>query len=202
MSPKERIRNPTGRLVKAVAGWKLSRRVRTLLADLRTPNHDRVGRALDRGPTIFSYRKPPEREKGKEVVRLCETPILRGGVQIVRKTTPENLLSHEGVDGFWFVVRGRVRFYESGNVTLGELGPREGILIPSTTQYGFESASAEDLELLQVLGYDPSGRIKRKDHAPKMYDRADVRFFDARPPSRDGAEIAAADGSFGSPARG
>lgn len=189
------VRNSLSRLARRSTYWKGKRQVPTLLADARKPTRDHDQRAVDVVPTAFAYRKPPARERGKEVVRLCETPMLRGSVQIVRKSVRECLHSHTGLDGFWFVLRGRVRFYGPGDVTLGEFGPHEGILIPSATQYGFECVTAEDAELLQVLAYDRNGPVKRKNHAPREYDRSEVRFFDARQPSEDADEVPTADGS-------
>jgi hypothetical protein len=89
----------------------VSRSLRALLAGQQTPTRDRSDRAASRVPTAFAYRKPPAQNQGKEVVRLCETPIVRGSVQIVRKNAPEDLHAHEGIDGFWMVLRGRARFY-------------------------------------------------------------------------------------------
>jgi mannose-6-phosphate isomerase-like protein (cupin superfamily) len=181
------------RLKKRAASWGSSRRPRGPLVDPETPAREHARRRLDRVPTSFAYRKPLARQRGKEVVRLCETPILRGSVQVVRQGAPENLHSHEGIDGYWMVLRGRARFFGPGNVTLAELGPHEGILIPRAAQYGFESTAAEDLELLQVLAYDRSGPVNRQDYAPKEYDRREVRFFDARRPLDSNGEVAAFD---------
>jgi mannose-6-phosphate isomerase-like protein (cupin superfamily) len=195
MSMNEFERSPVGRLKRRVANWGVSRRLRAFLVDQRSPIRDPSDRAADRVPTVFGYRKPPARDQGKEVVRLCKTPTLRAKVQIVREGAPENLHAHEGVDGFWMVLRGRARFFGRGNVTLGELGPHEGILIPRTIQYGYESMAAEDLELLQVLALDRRGPVSRRDHAPKEYDRGEVLFFDARRPSECDGQVAAVEGA-------
>ncbi len=131
-------------------------------------------------PVVFSYRPPPAPDRGKVVVKLCETPLLRGRVHMLRGDAAENLHSHAGIDGFWFVLRGRVRYYGPDDALLAELGPEQGILVPQRTAYRFESVGDEPCELLQVLAYDRSGPVDRRDHAPRNYERRDVSFVDGR----------------------
>ena len=52
---------------------------------------------------------------GKAIVQLAGSDIIRGRVQVVREGGENNLHSHRGMDGFWMVLAGRVRFY--GQVT-------------------------------------------------------------------------------------
>ena len=53
---------------------------------------------------------------------LCQTDIIRGAVQVVQEGGDNNLHSHTGMDGFWMVLKGAVRFYGPGDEVLGEFG--------------------------------------------------------------------------------
>jgi len=129
----------------------------------------------------FSYCKPDEEKKGnKEIVLLCKDKRMRGAVHIVRRGGEEHLHSHKTVDGFWMVLSGRVRFHGADETLLGEFGPMEGILVPRNTRYWFESVGAEELELLQVLGFDAGKGFQRDDHAPPNFDPKSVRWYDIR----------------------
>jgi mannose-6-phosphate isomerase-like protein (cupin superfamily) len=82
----------------------------------------------------------------------------------VREGGENNLHSHRGMDGFWMVLAGRVRFYGPGDVVIGEFGKYEGILIPRGEQYWFESASNdEELEILQMAGFEKGTKVERID---------------------------------------
>ena len=71
-------------------------------------------------------------------------------------------------DGFWMVLAGRVRFYGPGDALIGEFGKYEGILIPRGEQYWFESASDdEELEILQMAGFEKGAKIERVDAEPQ-----------------------------------
>lgn len=61
---------------------------------------------------------------------------------------------HTAMDGFWFVLSGRARFYSEGDALVADLGPHEGILVPAGAKYWFESGDCEQLELLQVEAID------------------------------------------------
>ena len=66
------------------------------------------------------------------------------------------------------VLAGRVRFYGPGDVMIGEFGKYEGILIPRGEQYWFESASDdEELEILQMAGFEKGAKIERVDAEPQ-----------------------------------
>ncbi len=116
------------------------------------------------GFTTFSYKKPDPLSGDKMIVELAKSRLIRGRVQIVRKGGENNLHTHDGMDGFWLVLKGRVRFYGPGDVVIGEFGQHEGILLPAGEPYWFESAeSGEDLELLQMAAFDPAVPLKRND---------------------------------------
>ncbi len=157
-----------------------TRGARSFVRRFQRLRSEQVRAAPTMEPVLFGYAKPPARSQGKEVVRLCQTTSIRASVQVLRKGSEENPHSHEGVDGFWWVVRGRARFYGEEDVLLAELGPHEGILIPRSTRYWFESAGSQDLELLQVLGYDRRGPVDRFDHAPRNFDRSMIQVFDGK----------------------
>ncbi len=61
---------------------------------------------------------------------------------------------HTAMDGFWFVLRGRARFYGDNDVLVADLGEHEGIFVPRDTKYWFEAGDCEQLELLQVEAID------------------------------------------------
>jgi mannose-6-phosphate isomerase-like protein (cupin superfamily) len=106
--------------------------------------------------TSFAYTKPASLGSGKGFVGLARTDIVKGVVQVVKKNGGENNLHfHKRMDSFWFVLKGRVRFYGPGDVVIGEFGPNEGTVTPRYSRYWFENVGDDDLELLQVAAYLP-----------------------------------------------
>jgi mannose-6-phosphate isomerase-like protein (cupin superfamily) len=127
---------------------------------------------------VFQYQKPSDMPGGKAIVQLAGSDIIRGRVQVVREGGENNLHSHRGMDGFWMVLAGRVRFYGPGDVVIGEFGKHEGVLIPRGEQYWFESASDdEELEILQMAGFEKGAKVERIDAEPQKVsvDSVDVR---------------------------
>ena len=100
-------------------------------------------------PQVFKYERPPL-DRGKVVLRLARSDIMRANMQVLQEGGENNLHAHPNSDGFWLVLGGRVRFYGEGDVLLAELGKHEGILMPRGFKYWFESAGDETLEILQV----------------------------------------------------
>jgi mannose-6-phosphate isomerase-like protein (cupin superfamily) len=101
------------------------------------------------GATVFRYERPVlTRPKAVEV--LCRSDLLVGIVQVLQRGGENNLHAHTNLDGFWFVLSGRVRFYTTDDHVIAELGPQEGILIPRHFPYWFESVGDEQAEILQV----------------------------------------------------
>ena len=133
-----------------------------------------------RAPQKFSYAKPDGQNTAKAIVSLCQTDIIRGAVQIVTEGGDNNLHSHTGMDGFWMVLQGRVRFYGPGDEVPGEFGRHEGIVMPRNAQYWFESCGDEDLELLQVVAFDRDVKNARVDVDPRKLDIDAVDRFDGR----------------------
>jgi mannose-6-phosphate isomerase-like protein (cupin superfamily) len=100
--------------------------------------------------TVFSYAKEePKRNKGVQF--LCRSDIIVSAVQVVKQGGETNLHSHRLLDGVWFVLKGRARFYTVDNELVADLGPHEGILVPRGYPYWFERGEGpDDLEILQV----------------------------------------------------
>ena len=133
-----------------------------------------------RAPQKFSYKKPESQETAKAITSLCQTDIIRGAVQIVQQGGDNNLHSHTGMDGFWMVLRGAVRFYGPGDEVLGEFGVHEGIVMPRNAKYWFESCGDEDLELLQVVAFDRDVKNERVDLNERKFDAESAQRFDGR----------------------
>lgn len=137
---------------------------------------------------VLRYTKPPmDAFEGKALVRLAQSDILFSNVQIVKDGGDNNLHSHAGMDGLWFVLKGRARFYGTLDDTLlGELGPHEAIFIPRGFPYWFEKVGDEPLEILQVEALDRSVKNTRTDHKPMKSATAGAYIFsiDGEPLSR------------------
>jgi mannose-6-phosphate isomerase-like protein (cupin superfamily) len=127
---------------------------------------------------LFSYRKPETLKGGKAIIQLAESDIIRGRVQIVREGGENNLHSHKGMDGFWMVLRGRVKFYGPGDELIAELSQHEGIMLPRGTEYWFESSGDEDLELLQMAAFEKGVKVERVDKAPQKFAIGSVPVTD------------------------
>lgn len=97
----------------------------------------------------FRYERPAA-DKPKKIVWLGKTDRLFATMQVITKGGETNLHSHAHLDGFWYVMRGRGRFYSDETTLACELGVNEGVLIPRGTKYWFESVGEEPLELLQI----------------------------------------------------
>jgi mannose-6-phosphate isomerase-like protein (cupin superfamily) len=121
-----------------------------------------------RDPVTFKYEKPAM-EKPKTIVWLARTDRLIADVQVLKEGGETNLHSHSHLDGFWYVLSGRAKFYGEGDAVLADLGPHEGVLLPRGTKYWFESSSPEPLELLQIEASDKPMNSQRE----LMSDRND-----------------------------
>jgi len=122
----------------------------------------------------FHYEKP-NTDRVKSIVTLVKGELVRLHVQVVKDGGENNLHYHTGSETAWMVLKGRVRFYGVGDEVIGEFGPHEGILIPSGARYWFEKVGDEDLELLQMVGYDRrdgarAERINVETHKEWMTD--------------------------------
>lgn len=129
---------------------------------------------------VFRYKKPDSFKAGKASVRLCESDVIKGLVQVVQDGGENNLHYHKTNDGFWLVLGGRARFYGPGDELIDELGPNEGILIPRNARYWFERVGDEELEILRVggsavIGAKDSGRT---DSEPQKFQVGTSDHFD------------------------
>lgn len=122
--------------------------------------------------TPFGYEGDPGRDFPKKSLRLSRTDSLTVSVQIINSGGETNMHSHTGEDEAWVVVNGRVRFYgrssttESGEELVGELGPRQGIMIPKGVPYWFEPVGDDQLEILRVSSIDKSIKGERVNYQP------------------------------------
>jgi mannose-6-phosphate isomerase-like protein (cupin superfamily) len=114
---------------------------------------------------VVQYQ-PRTTEMLKEVVRLGKTDILFSAVQIIGEGGENNLHSHNAMDGLWFVLEGRARFYTTNNEVVAELGKYEGIVVPRETPYWFERIGGEQLQILQVEALLPNVKAVRTDYEP------------------------------------
>jgi mannose-6-phosphate isomerase-like protein (cupin superfamily) len=132
---------------------------------------------------VFKYVKP-DTDRAKTVVKLCRTDILYANVQVIASGGENNMHSHPAQDGFWLVLRGRVRFYGENDSVIAELGPYEGVMIPRGLPYWFESSSDEVLELLQVESIDKAVKNVRVDYKPQKTATIEAEFRESERPSR------------------
>lgn len=117
--------------------------------------------------------------KGKALVRLAQSDIVFSSIQIIEDGGDNNLHSHAGMDGLWFVLSGRARFHGTKeDVAIAELDPHQGIFIPRNFPYWFEKIGDERLVLLQVEAIDRTVKNTRTDYKEQKSSAADVQMFD------------------------
>src|ERR1700704_3902340 len=120
-----------------------------------------------REASVFRYRRPAELKTNRGIAPLVRSDILFSAVQIIREGGENSLHSHSAMDGFWFVLRGRARFYGAEDKLIAEIGQHEGVFVPRNVPYWFESVGDELLELLQVEAIDKTVKNTLTRHAPK-----------------------------------
>ena len=104
---------------------------------------------------VLRYQAPAAMKRDRALVPLVKTQTLLSMVQVFRgRGGEQELHMHTAMDGFWFVLAGRARFYTTGDELVADLGPHEGILVPAGARYWFEAGDCEQLELLQVEAID------------------------------------------------
>lgn len=118
---------------------------------------------------FYSYTKPTEFDRKKVSVLLGKSDYIRGMIQVVTEGGENNLHYHSNVDAFWMIIKGKAKFYGPDNEVLGEVGEKEGLVIPRNARYWFESSGDEELEVLLVQAYvDPAIKNSgRTDSAPR-----------------------------------
>jgi mannose-6-phosphate isomerase-like protein (cupin superfamily) len=108
----------------------------------------------------FSYKKPEGFERQKVSVRLCDSGLVRGHIQVLKAHGGENNLHyHSKVDGMFTVLSGTIKFYGPGDELIGEFGRLEGVLIPKNARYWFENTSDQEAEIMLVQGFHEFGSI-------------------------------------------
>jgi mannose-6-phosphate isomerase-like protein (cupin superfamily) len=111
----------------------------------------------------FKYTRPElPGTANKGLVRLCASGMTKGIIQVIQEGGENTLHYHDGMDSFWMVMKGRVRFYGPTDNLIGEYGPNEGLITPAGARYWFEKASEEELELLQVASYEEDASKARR----------------------------------------
>ncbi len=128
-----------------------------------SPEEEARHRAAEAKVQSYKYVRPQiPGDANKGLVRLAGTGMTKGIVQIIQEGGENTLHYHDGMDSFWMVIKGRVRFYGPGDKLLGEYGPMEGLITPAGARYWFEKASDDDLELLQVASYEQDASKARR----------------------------------------
>jgi mannose-6-phosphate isomerase-like protein (cupin superfamily) len=129
---------------------------------------------------VMKYVKPKVSDySGKAVIRLVQSDICFGNVQVLSEGGDTNLHSHAGMDGFWFVLSGRARFYgPTRDEVIAELGPHEGVFIPRNFRYWFEKVGEGDLEILQVSAIDRSVRNDRTNYGELTTASREAAIYD------------------------
>lgn len=118
-------------------------------------------RSAKRDFKVFRYVTPTDMTRERALIPLARSDILISMVQIFRNGGGEQEMHmHTAMDGFWFVLKGRARFYGDNDVLVADLGEHEGVFVPRGAKYWFEAGDCEQLELLQVESIDH--RIKNE----------------------------------------
>ena len=134
-------------------------------------------------PSTFKY-VAKELKYPKGATPLCKSDIMLAMIQQIKEGGENNLHSHAGLDGFWFVLAGRARFYGTGDELIGEFGKHEGVFLPRGVAYWFESADPDEtLQLLQVEAIAKDVENVRTDYVPRTKGTIRYQVFDAETPA-------------------
>lgn len=146
--------------------------------------------ADQKGVRIFTYEKPdlsliPRKRK---TVWLGTTKRLFATIQAHCEGGEVTLHSHTHMDGFWFALSGRVRFYSDETTVFADIGPMEGVLIPRGEKYWFESYGPEDLEIFQIECSDRemSKEEARAERGVLLREPTKMSYFSAQDFSASG----------------
>jgi mannose-6-phosphate isomerase-like protein (cupin superfamily) len=106
----------------------------------------------EKGIKDFRLGKPRAAGNDRLNYYLASTPFCKGTVQVFPKGQGDlDMHYHPGVDSFWMVLQGRVRFYSPDGV-VGDYGVHEGLVTPHNARYWFESIDdAQDTHLLHIF---------------------------------------------------
>lgn len=141
---------------------------------IRGGNRFANGATRLREPNVVSYTKPDLKKK-RHIVSLARSDVMIAAVQVFQPGAGETSLhSHPNMDGLWFVLHGRARFYTRNDAVVAELGPQEAVLIPRDCSYWFENSGDDDLEILQVEGLTrPGDAVEAHFYSPLDRDAGD-----------------------------
>ena len=118
------------------------------------------------GLQTFSYERPALLDAPKLNLHLVRGGVLDLGVQVLAEGGETNLHAHAAAESFWFVLKGRARFYDTDDHQFGDYGAMEGIGIPRAAPYWFESGSDEVLEILHVTCTNKQAKNERLNFTP------------------------------------
>ncbi len=120
------------------------------------------------GLEVFRYEKP-EYEGKKAIVPLAKTDRLFANVQVISWGGETVLHAHNHLDGFWFVLSGRLRFYSDEDTLVAEVGKHEGVLIQRGAKYWFETVGDDPTEVLQIEASDRPFGNPEDEKATRTY---------------------------------
>ena len=122
--------------------------------------------ANEAGMRAFEYERQASLDGPKRNVNLERGGVLGVGVQLLAEGGETNLHAHAAAESFWFVLKGRARFYDTDDHLFGDYGPMEGVGIPCAAPYWFESGSDEVLEILHVTCVNKLANNDRLNFTP------------------------------------
>lgn len=139
-----------------------------------------AGRKREPRAKVLKFTTPePGAIEGKALIRLAQSDIVFSAIQIIEDGGDNNLHSHAGMDGLWFVLSGRARFHGTKeDVPIAELDAHQGIFIPRNFPYWFEKIGDERLVLLQVEAIDRTVKNIRTDYTEQKESAGTVQMFD------------------------
>lgn len=116
---------------------------------------------------IFTYETPKSMDHPKATINLVRGGVLGFGIQNVQPNGGEtNLHAHAAAESFWFVLKGKARFYDTDDHLFGEYGQNEGIGIPRASAYWFEAGGDENLEIAHVTVVNKNAQNHRLNFSP------------------------------------
>ncbi len=131
----------------------------------------------------FKYESPVA-DRPRKTVWFPRTDHMLTAVQVITKGGEPALHSHTHLDGFWFVLKGRARFYSDEKTVFAELGQFEGVLVPRGVKYWFEQAGDEPLELMQIeasdVPFQNNPRFDMVEHAAPVKRAMPTEYIDAK----------------------
>lgn len=107
--------------------------------------------------SLQTFRFPGAGAEGGRVIRegglsyhMCKSDSLNSKVIVLEPGVHNVAHAHADEDAHYFVLAGRVKFYGRRDEPLADLGQGEGVLVPHSTPYWFESCGDRAVEMLRV----------------------------------------------------